>query len=151
MAQLPWGVLSDEGEPVPGLRLAVAAVVDVCGLVLILQRRDMTNRPVWDLPHSGVATGETVENALVRMVYQQTDLVVSCITGNLGAEDVPALEGEAVRWHTFSVAVAGADPFNAVDPAGRFLHHAWISDADLSILRPEVCTRIIRHFCSARS
>jgi 8-oxo-dGTP diphosphatase len=133
------------------MRLAVAAVVDVRGQVLVLLRRDTTGPVMWELPHTAVAGDESIKDALSRAVREQTGLRISRVTHDLGPQDVTTPRGVTVRWHTFSVSVMGIDPVNAVNLGEQFRHYAWISETDPQAFRPEVYARIVRHFCATRS
>lgn len=149
MTQNKWEILMRETSGNSRIMLVVTAVVEVGGMVLVLKRNTYKSG-VWELPHARVETGENVEAALARTVYGQSGLIISRISHYLGAEDALRADGTTMQWHTFSVTVRGGGQ-NAVRPAGPFDHYAWINDADHPALPPEVCARIVRHFCAVRT
>jgi 8-oxo-dGTP diphosphatase len=66
---------------------AVGAIAVVDGALLLIRRGQAPSRGRWSLPGGRVETGETVEEAVVREVMEETGLVV----------EVHALVGEVTR------------------------------------------------------
>lgn len=62
--------MSDEGHPIP----AVGAVVVRDGLLLLVRRGQPPARGMWALPGGKVQRGETLRDALVREVREETGL-----------------------------------------------------------------------------
>ncbi len=89
------------------------------GILLVGNRRVIGGAPtlVWDLPGGGVEPGETLEEALLREMREETGLLVTV------GEFLFVAEGERVRggrreavWRSFFFAVQG--DVSAVDTSG---------------------------------
>ena len=102
-------------------RLAVAAAVEHHDQTLFLVTRDDDFEPLWQLPTGLVLPGETLLDALHRMVTVTVFLELTDVTGFAGHHD-QYVDGETVR--TFVFTVTAADP-DCICRAAR-IGHQWI-------------------------
>lgn len=91
---------------------AVSALIVRDGEVLLVKRGCEPNMGLWSLPGGSIELGETLREALVREVYEETSLVVE--SGNLAlARDIISRDDEHIRFHyvliTLYAAVTGGE------------------------------------------
>ena len=101
----------EEQDRADGLdRAVVGAVIEDAGQILLLRRPAGDYMAgLWELPSGKVEPGESFLEALSREVTEETGLVVSEVTGYLGAFDYLSGSGKRTRQHTFTVTVNTAE------------------------------------------
>jgi ADP-ribose pyrophosphatase YjhB (NUDIX family) len=80
-------------------QLSVRAVIPFAGQVLLLKRRaeDYLGDGVWELPNGTVEPGESLGEALARVVAQETGLNVVAVRSYLGSSDYASTSGPRPR------------------------------------------------------
>ncbi|MFF0498859.1 NUDIX domain-containing protein [Nocardia aobensis] len=92
-------------------QLVVGAVVHYDGKVLLLQRpEDDFMGGIWELPSGKVEPGETLTQALIREVAEETGLGVTAVRIFLGSFDYRSGSGKPSRQFNFAVDVEKPDP-----------------------------------------
>ncbi|WP_327112404.1 NUDIX domain-containing protein [Nocardia sp. NBC_01730] len=92
-------------------QLVVGAVVAHEGKVLLLQRpADDFMGGIWELPSGKVASGEALDQALVREVKEETGLEIARIRNYLGEFDYQSGSGKKSRQFNFTVDVVDPEP-----------------------------------------
>ena len=106
-----YSTLRIEAERDEIRRLVVGAVVVRHHRVLILRRRrsDFLGGR-WELPSGVVEPGEALDEALARVVAEETGLEVTGVSDYLGDFDYLTGEGARTRQFTFVVEVAATGP-----------------------------------------
>lgn len=107
-------------------RLVVGAVIAESGKVLLLRRPigDFMGG-VYELPSGKVETGESLIDALIREVREETALTVTEINRYLGSFDYTSGSGRRTRQHNFAVTVQ--TPLDII--LTEHTHAAWTSTA----------------------
>ena len=84
-------------------QFAVRAVIPFAGRVLLLKRRtdDYLGSGRWELPNGTVESGESLGEALIRVVQQQTGLNVVDVRSHLGSSDYTSASDQQVRQYNF--------------------------------------------------
>ncbi len=91
-------------------QLVVGAVVHHEGKVLLLQRpEDDFMGGIWELPSGKVEAGESLDQALIREVAEETALDVTALRTYLGSFDYRSGSGRASRQFNFAVDVKNPD------------------------------------------
>ncbi|WP_040700432.1 NUDIX domain-containing protein [Nocardia vinacea] len=91
-------------------QLVVGAVVQHGGKILLLQRpADDFMGGIWELPSGKVDPGESIDQALIREVKEETGLDVTAIRNYLGEFDYQSGSGKKSRQFNFTVEVANTD------------------------------------------
>ncbi|MEV5544089.1 NUDIX domain-containing protein [Saccharopolyspora shandongensis] len=124
-------------------QLAVAAVVDHEGRILVLHRADAdgTHTGDWGLPAGTVESAEDLISALRRAVAGETGLDIAEIVRYLGEFDYTSRDGQQVRQHTWSVTVRGPAPIRLREHQD----YAWITRRDERPVGREVRALIRQH------
>ncbi|SNR74241.1 8-oxo-dGTP diphosphatase [Haloechinothrix alba] len=92
-------------------QLVVGAVVQHCGMVLLLQRpEDDFMGGIFELPSGKVEQGEALDAALLREVKEETGLDVATIHDYLGSFDYASGSGKKSRQFNFAVDVIAPEP-----------------------------------------
>ncbi|MFI6042606.1 NUDIX domain-containing protein [Nocardia sp. NPDC051321] len=92
-------------------QLVVGAVVAHDGKVLLLQRpADDFMGGIWELPSGKVDPGETLDQALIREVKEETGLDIASIRKYLGEFDYQSGSGKKSRQFNFTVDVVDPEP-----------------------------------------
>lgn len=92
-------------------QLVVGAVVASGGRVLLLQRpEDDFMGGIFELPSGKVEPGETLDDALIREVEEETGLNVTRIREHLGSFDYASGSGKKSRQFNFVVDVGASEP-----------------------------------------
>ncbi len=104
-------------------RLAVAAAVEHHDQTLFLVTRDDDFEPAWQLPTGLVLPGETLLDALHRIVTVTIFLELTDVTGYAGHHD-QHVDGETLR--TFVFTATAADP-DSICRTAR-IGYQWVSD-----------------------
>ncbi|WP_194835523.1 NUDIX hydrolase [Nocardia sp. XZ_19_369] len=103
--------LTSEAERDQVQQLVVGAVVVHDGRVLLLQRpADDFMGGIWELPSGKVDPGETLDEALIREVKEETGLDVASIRKYLGEFDYRSGSGKTSRQFNFTVDVVDPEP-----------------------------------------
>lgn len=84
-------------------QLAVRVVIPFAGQVLLLKRRtdDYLGDGIWELSNGTVEPGESLGEALTRVVQQHTGLDVVDVRSHLGSSDDVSASGQQVRQYNF--------------------------------------------------
>jgi mutator protein MutT len=132
----------------PKAELAVGAVVvDPGGRILLVRRARPPGVGTWTLPGGRVETGETMEEAVVREVREETGMSARVMCA-LGVVPI-AREGFAFAIHEYLLLAPAAEPFpgDDVDDA------RWASHAELGAycVRPDAISVIERALAEARA
>lgn len=91
-------------------QLVVGAVVQHGGKILLLQRpADDFMGGIWELPSGKVDPGESIDQALIREIKEETGLDVTAIRNYLGEFDYQSSSGKKSRQFNFTVEVASTD------------------------------------------
>ena len=115
--------------------LAVSAAIFRAGRVLIVRRGTPPVQGIYTLPGGGVELGETLEQAVIREVREETGLAIEPIW-LAGYREVIARDGEGKIEHHFVIL-----PFAARYVAGEITLNAelaeakWLLPAELSGLK----------------
>ncbi|MFQ6327864.1 NUDIX hydrolase [Nocardia sp. CWNU-33] len=103
--------LTREAELDEVQQLVVGAVVQHDGKVLLLQRpTDDFMGGIWELPSGKVDPGETLDQALIREVKEETGLDITGIRNYLGEFDYQSGSGKKNRQFNFTVDVVDPEP-----------------------------------------
>ncbi|WP_194838808.1 NUDIX domain-containing protein [Nocardia sp. XZ_19_369] len=103
--------LTSEAEHDQVQQLVVGAVVVQDDRVLLLQRPvDDFMGGIWELPSGKVDPGETLDEALIREVKEETGLDVASIRKYLGEFDYRSGNGKKSRQFNFTVDVVDPEP-----------------------------------------
>ncbi|KAF0845337.1 NUDIX hydrolase [Nocardia caishijiensis] len=98
---------------VDGTAPRVGAIIDRAGQVLLLERHDSGPRKApLKLPGATVKRGESLGEALVRGVREETGLVVTEISHHVGDFDYLSPDARPVRRLHFAVTVAAFEPIH---------------------------------------
>ncbi|MEV6138168.1 NUDIX domain-containing protein [Nocardia sp. NPDC051990] len=91
-------------------QLVVGAIVQHGGKILLLQRpADDFMGGIWELPSGKVDPGESIDQALIREVKEETGLDVTAVRNYLGEFDYQSGSGRKSRQFNFTVEVANTD------------------------------------------
>jgi 8-oxo-dGTP diphosphatase len=102
--------------------LAVGVVISFTGLVLLLRRRDDDFLDgIWELPSGAVETGETLVEAVARVVRKDTGLEIETVRCYLGSFDAAGGSGQQVRQYNFVAQVMPTDQITLT----RHRAHTW--------------------------
>lgn len=116
-------------RPVP----AVSALVTDQDKVLLIKRGAEPNRGLWSLPGGSIELGETVVDALVREIREETSLDVEPVE-LAGVHEVIARNPEGIQFHyviiTFRVRVVGGELAAASDAADA----KWFRPEEIELL-----------------
>ncbi|MET8779486.1 NUDIX domain-containing protein [Nocardia sp. NPDC004654] len=108
-------------------QLVVGAVVHYDGKVLLLQRpADDFMGGLWELPSGKVDPGETIDQALIREVKEETGLDITGIRGYLGEFDYQSGSGKKSRQFNFAVDVADPEPIQLTEHDA----YTWITEGE---------------------
>ncbi|MEU7144717.1 NUDIX domain-containing protein [Nocardia sp. NPDC046473] len=103
--------LTSDAERDQVQQLVVGAVVAHDGKVLLLQRpADDFMGGIWELPSGKVDPGETLDQALVREVKEETGLDIAGVRKYLGEFDYQSGSGKKSRQFNFTVDVVDPEP-----------------------------------------
>jgi len=86
---MPPAGVGDPTSPSPVVRCVGAVVHDAAGRLLLVQRGHDPHRGLWSLPGGRIEEGESPEQAVVREVREETDLVVAPVRP-VGQVTIPA-------------------------------------------------------------
>lgn len=104
--QLTTGATNDGVQ-----QLVVGAVVQHDGKVLLLQRPEHDFMGgIWELPSGKVEPGESLDQALIREVKEETGLSVTALRTYLGSFDYQSGSGKKSRQFNFAVDVDSSEP-----------------------------------------
>jgi len=121
----------DAPEPSSSARLqCVGAVIkDEGGRLLLILRGHEPGKGLWSIPGGRIEADETDEQAVIREVWEETGLTVTC--GQLlGAAELPGQDGAVIEVRDYLVALApGVAPAcaRAGDDAAAV---RWVSDTE---------------------
>jgi ADP-ribose pyrophosphatase YjhB (NUDIX family) len=115
---------ADSGVPRPVVACVGAVVHDADGRLLLIRRGHEPNRGLWSLPGGRVEPGETVLQAVVREVAEETGLAVRAGAA-VGRVLIPAA---AVDYDVVDVSCTLVDP-GAVPVAGDDAEDVTFADA----------------------
>ncbi|MCP2297588.1 8-oxo-dGTP diphosphatase [Nocardia amikacinitolerans] len=108
-------------------QLVVGAVVHFDGKVLLLQRpTDDFMGGLWELPSGKVDPGETVDQALIREIKEETGLDITGVRGYLGEFDYQSGSGKKSRQFNFAVDVADPNPIQLTEHDA----YTWITEQE---------------------
>ena len=105
-----------------------ALILDRAGRYLLLRRssRSKANGGRWDFPGGKIALGETIDQALLREIYEETGLQVSLLrVAGAAQSDLPH---RVVAYLIFE-AQSDTDQVRLSDEHDQFI---WVSKCDLS-------------------
>jgi ADP-ribose pyrophosphatase YjhB (NUDIX family) len=111
--------------------LGVLAVALRPGAVLLVQRRNPPDAGLWGYPGGKVEAGETVADAALRELKEETGLSAAA-GAQLGTKDIihRAPDG-ALRFHFFLVAVACKGASGVPVAADDAIAARWVPDAEV--------------------
>jgi mutator protein MutT len=91
-------------------QLAVRAVIPASGRVLLRRRRDDDSlNDMWELPTGTVELGETLAEAVTRVIRRETGLHVARVRSLLGSLDYQSESGHQIRQYSFVTEVVPTD------------------------------------------
>jgi 8-oxo-dGTP diphosphatase len=111
--------------------LGVGAVVVYDGRALLIRRGKEPLRGRWVVPGGTVELGETLEEAVVREVREETGLVVRPL-GIVKVFDAIEREGDGVRFHYVIVDYRCAFVSGALQAGSDAEDAAWVGEQDLA-------------------
>jgi 8-oxo-dGTP diphosphatase len=115
----------------PSIRLAVLTVIERNGKFLLIQESKPACRNKWFLPGGMVSPGESILNAAIREVREETGLIAE-LTGLLFMDQrtggPPAGDAERIRF-VFAGKTAGGVPKQTEDE--HSLRAGWFSDGEI--------------------
>jgi acetyl-CoA carboxylase carboxyl transferase subunit beta len=114
----------------PVAKLAVSAVINEGTQVLLIVRGHEPAQGLWSLPGGGVETGESLEEALVREVREETGLIIQ-VQSDVFHQDIVLSPTDTYDLHTFTAIVLGGE-MRAGDDAAEV---AWVELSMLSELQ----------------
>ena len=118
-------------------------VIDASGRVLLIRRSKEPLRGRWLVPGGSVELGETLEEAVVREVREETGLEVRPVDW-LGVFDRIEREGESVLYHFVIVDYLCALLGGELRAASDALEACWARPGDLAGLEvPEAAVEVI--------
>lgn len=111
--------------------LGVLAVVLREDAALLVRRANPPDQHLWGFPGGKVEPGETVAEAALRELEEETGL--SAVAGpQLGTKDIIHRdEAGALLWHFFLVAVLCENPSGVAEAADDAAELRWVPDADI--------------------
>lgn len=111
--------------------LGVLAVVLREGAALLVQRANPPDQHLWGFPGGKVEPGETVAEAAVRELAEETGLFASA-GPQLGTKEIIHRdESGALTWHFFLVAMLCETVTGVVIAADDAAQARWVTDADI--------------------
>jgi len=111
--------------------LGVLAVVLCEGAALLVQRANPPDQHLWSFPGGKVEPGETVAEAAVRELAEETGLFASA-GPQLGTKEIIHRdESGALTWHFFLVAMLCENATGVVLAADDAAQARWVTDADI--------------------
>ena len=91
-------------------QLAVRAVIPVAGRALLVRRPDDdSSKGMWELPTGTVEPGETLVEAVTRVVREETGLDIARVRSYLGSLDYPSGSDQQIRHYSFVTDVVPTD------------------------------------------
>ena len=114
----------------PVAKLAVSAVIHRGTEVLLIVRGHEPAQGLWSLPGGGVEGGESVEEALVREVKEETGLIIQ-VQREVFHQDIVLSPTHTYDLHTFTANIVGGE-LRAGDDAAEV---AWVELSMLSELQ----------------
>jgi acetyl-CoA carboxylase carboxyl transferase subunit beta len=111
-------------------RQAVSAVIFQGTQVLLIVRGHEPAQGLWSLPGGGVEAGESLEEALVREVREETGLIIQ-VQLDVFHQDIVLSPTHTFDLHTFTAIVLGGE-MKAGDDAAEV---AWVELSELSELQ----------------
>lgn len=114
----------------PVAKLAVSAVINEGTQVLLIVRGHEPAQGLWSLPGGGVETGESLEEALVREVREETGLIIQ-VQSDVFHQDIVLSPTHTYDLYTFTAIVLGGE-MRAGDDAAEV---AWVELSMLSELQ----------------
>ena len=103
-------------------QLVVGAVIDDDGRVLLLRRPgDDFMGGIWELPSGKVEPGETLEQAVVREVEEETGLQVTGVGRYVDSFDYRSGSGKLSRQFNFAVECDASEPVRLTEHTA----HSW--------------------------
>lgn len=117
------------------MRERSGAVIVRNGFLLVV-KRSRSHKRFFVLPGGGVEEGETIEEACLREVLEETGLTVRI------DKKLIIVEAEKQREHYFLVTILGGSPIIGEPEVNRQtsennFHLHWISKAQIDLLQPE--------------
>jgi 8-oxo-dGTP diphosphatase len=128
------------------LRVRVAAVIVIDGkIVLVRHRKDA--RAYHLLPGGGVEAGETLQDALIREVAEETGLAIEVSRPLFISETIDPRGGRHLLNVTFlGVVLGGRITRTPIDPRVEAVESAAFGDLAAMDLRPPIATPLLEAF-----
>lgn len=114
----------------PVAKLTVSAVINEGTQVLLIVRGHEPAQGLWSLPGGGVEAGESLEEALVREVKEETGLIIQ-VQRDVFHQDIVLSPTHTYDLHTFTANIVGRE-LRAGDDAAEV---AWVELSMLSELQ----------------
>lgn len=131
--------------------LGVLAVALRDGEALLVKRANAPDRGLWGFPGGKVEPGETVAEAALRELAEETGIVASA-GPQLGTKDIIHRDASgALIWHFFLVAVLCANPEGEPVAADDAAEARWVSDADILAGHLPMSEGVARLLAAARA
>ncbi|GKY87945.1 NUDIX hydrolase [Sinisalibacter aestuarii] len=131
--------------------LGVLAVALRDGEALLVQRANPPDRHLWGFPGGKVEPGETVAEAALRELAEETGLTASA-GPQLGTKDIIHRDAAgALEYHFFLVAILCEDVTGMAEAADDAAALAWVPDDDIHAGRLPLSEGVSRLLKTARA
>ena len=113
--------------------LAAAAIIVREDQILLIQRGTPPQQGKWSLPGGRVETGETLQEAVAREVFEETGYTVA-VGAELLVLSAPTADGREFEIHDFEATITGGELTTGDDAAdARWIRFSELDDYPLTV------------------